>query len=73
MAGQGARLKLIERTIQFAETLTLLSAGHIHAGYLLQIEGTLTDALRHYNTALKSNSKNLLAAMGLAQVQVKQG
>lgn len=65
-------LKLAERTVQFSETLTLLSAGHIHAGYLSQVDGTSTDALRHYNHALKSNPKNLLAAMGLAQVQVKQ-
>lgn len=66
-------LKLAERTIQFAETLTLLSAGHIHAGYLAQIDGSHADALKHYTTALKSNPKNLLAAIGLAQVQLKQG
>ena len=66
-------LKLAVRTIRFAETLALLSAGHIHASYLSQVEGTLMDALRHYNTALKNNPKNLLAALGLAQIQVKQG
>ena len=59
--------------MQLAETLTRLSAGHTHTGHLSQVEGTLTDALRRYNTTLKSNPKTLLAAMGLAQVQVKQG
>ncbi|KAI5118232.1 hypothetical protein M0805_008868 [Coniferiporia weirii] len=64
-------LKLAERTIQFAETLTLFGAGHIHAGHLAQMEGSMSDALRHFNAALKSNPRNVLAAIGLAQVQLR--
>lgn len=66
-------LKLAERTIQFAETLALFSAGHIHAGHLAQLEGSMTDAMRHFNAALKGNPKNVLAAIGLAQVHLKNG
>ncbi|THH04202.1 hypothetical protein EW145_g5695 [Phellinidium pouzarii] len=64
-------LKLAERTIQFAETLTLFSAGHIHAGHLAQMDDSVSDAMRHFNAALKSNPKNMLAAIGLAQAQLK--
>ncbi|KAH8118914.1 TPR-like protein [Phellopilus nigrolimitatus] len=64
-------LKLAERTIQFAETLTLFSAGHIHAGHLAQMDGSTSDAMRHFGAALKGNPKNTLAAIGLAQIQVK--
>lgn len=66
-------LKLAERTIQFAETLTLYSSGQIHAGYLAQTEGSMGEAMRHFNAALKSSPKNPLAAIGLAQSQVKAG
>ncbi|EJD02630.1 TPR-like protein [Fomitiporia mediterranea MF3/22] len=64
-------LKLAERTIQFAETLALFSAGHIHAGRLAQMEGSSAGAMRHFNAALKGNPKNVLAAIGLAQTQIK--
>ena len=66
-------IKLAERTIQFAETLALFGSGHIHAGRLAQMQGSLNEAHRHFNAALKSNPKNSLAAIGLAQVQLQNG
>ena len=66
-------LKLAERTIQFAETLALFSSGHINAGRLAQMEGSTTDATKHFNAALKGNPKNVMAAIGLAQTQMKSG
>lgn len=68
--------KLAERTIQCADVLTLVSAGHIHAGYLSQKEHSLPEALRHFTAAIKSNQnnqKNVLAALGLAQAQLESG
>ena len=66
-------LKLSERTIQFAETLVLFSSGHINAGRLAQMEGATTEAMKHFNAALKGNPKNVMAAIGLAQAQIKNG
>ena len=66
-------VKLAERTIQFAETIALFSSGHVHAGRLAQMQGSLNEAHRHFNAALKSNPKNSLAAIGLAQVQLQNG
>lgn len=66
-------LKLAERTVQYADILTLYSSGHIHAGRLAQMEGLTADAMRHFAAALKSSPKNVMAAIGLAQTQVKNG
>lgn len=66
-------LKLAERTIQFADILTLYAAGHINAGYIHQLENRHSNAAKHFQAALKSNPKNVLAAIGLAQTQIKNG
>lgn len=66
-------LKLAERTIQFAETLALFSAGQIHAAYLAQLNNQTAEATRFYSAALKSNPKNPIASIGLAQQQYKTG
>ena len=66
-------LKLAERTIQFAETLALIGAGYVNAGRLAQMEGSTSAAMRHFNAALKGNPKNAMAAIGLAQSQIKNG
>ncbi len=65
--------KLAERTIQFADILPVVAAGHIHAGQLAQADGLIPDAIRHFNAALKGNPKNPLAAVGLAQMQIQNG
>ncbi|TDL26025.1 TPR-like protein [Rickenella mellea] len=64
-------LKLAERTIQFADTLPLLSDGYIHAGQIAQAEGSTGDAIKHFTAALKSHPKSIQAAVGLAQMQVQ--
>ncbi|KAH8119576.1 hypothetical protein DFH11DRAFT_454057 [Phellopilus nigrolimitatus] len=39
----------------------------------MQIDGPMSEALRHFCAALKGNPKNTLATIWLAQVQVKNG
>ena len=71
-----AALKLAERTIQFADILTLYASGHIHAGTLAQADviagdpSRIQDASKHFQNALKGSPKNVLAAIGVAQVQI---
>ena len=53
--------------------MPILSDGHIHVGQLAQLDGRNQDAIGHFTHALKGNPKNALAAIGLAQVQIKNG
>ncbi|THH01100.1 hypothetical protein EW026_g1546 [Hermanssonia centrifuga] len=70
--GQRKRaLKLAERTIQFADTLTVLTDGHIRAGRVLHEDGSITDSVKHYTAAKTGQPSNMLATIGLAQVQLK--
>ncbi|KAI0338297.1 TPR-like protein [Trametopsis cervina] len=70
--GQPKRaLKLAERTLQFADTLTLLTEGHIRCGRVLHQEGSLSDAMKQYGQAVKGQPGNVLAAVGHAQAQLK--
>ncbi|KAI0267054.1 hypothetical protein BC834DRAFT_92917 [Gloeopeniophorella convolvens] len=72
--GQHKRaLKLAERTIQFADTLTVLTDGYIHAGRVCHAEGSYTEALEHYRVAAQGQPKNVLAALGFAQMQLQNG
>ncbi|KAN0116355.1 RNA polymerase [Russula decolorans] len=64
-------LKLAERTIQFADTMAVLTEGHIHAGRVCHAEGSHSDALKHYKQATEGQSKNVLAAIGFAQMQLR--
>jgi RNA polymerase-associated protein CTR9 len=57
--------------VQFADILTLLASGHINLGCIAQAEGSVGEAILHFNAALKSSQKNSLAAIGLAQMQFK--
>jgi RNA polymerase-associated protein CTR9 len=66
-------LKLAERTIQFADTLTVLTEGYLRAGRVLHTEGSLPDATRHYTAAAVGQPKHILGAIGLAQVQMQNG
>ncbi|KAH9170927.1 RNA polymerase II-associated protein [Lactarius sanguifluus] len=70
--GQHKRaLKLAERTIQFADTLAVLTDGYIRAGRVCHAQGSHSDALKHYKQAAEGQSKNVLAAIGFAQMQLR--
>ncbi|KAH9956945.1 RNA polymerase II-associated protein [Lactifluus volemus] len=70
--GQHKRaLKLAERTIQFADTLAVLTDGYIRAGRVCHAEGSYSDALKHYKQAAEGQPKNVLAAIGFAQMQLR--
>ena len=66
-------LKLAERTIQFADTLAVLTDGYIRAGRVCHAQGSYGDALKHYKQASEGQSKNILAAIGFAQMQLRNG
>ena len=66
-------LKLAERTIQFADTLAVLTDGYIRAGRVCHAEGSYSDALKHYKQAAEGQPKNVLAAIGFAQMQLRNG
>lgn len=62
-------LKLAERSIQYADSITILSEGHLRAGRVAHLEGRYDDAITHY-----TNAKNLpLASIGIAQCHIKRG
>ena len=66
-------MKLAERTIQFADTLTILTDGYIKAGRVNHAEGSVREATRHFTEATKAPVVNAIAAIGLAQIQLKNG
>ena len=66
-------LKLAERTIQFADTLVVLTDGYIRAGRVSHAQGSYNDALKHYKQAAEGQSKNVPAAIGFAQMQLRNG
>ncbi|KAJ7049931.1 RNA polymerase II-associated protein [Mycena amicta] len=64
-------LKLAERTIQFADTLTLLTEGYIRAGRVSHAEGSTQQATKYYSSATEGQPKHVLGAIGLAQMQMQ--
>jgi len=66
-------MKLAERTIQFADTLTLLTEGHLRAGRVSHAEGSLLQATKHYMAATEGQPKHVLGAIALAQMQMHNG
>ncbi|KAG1735969.1 hypothetical protein EDB19DRAFT_1896149 [Suillus lakei] len=52
-------LKLAERTIQFADTLTLLTEGNLRAARVLHAEGSLKEATKYYTTATDGQPKHI--------------
>ncbi|KZT29077.1 TPR-like protein [Neolentinus lepideus HHB14362 ss-1] len=66
----GRALKLSERTIQFADTLSILTEGYIRAGRVCHAEGSYVEAGKHYSAASDGNPKHVLAAIGQAQMQM---
>ncbi|KAG6850877.1 hypothetical protein H0H93_007495 [Arthromyces matolae] len=67
----GQALKLAERTIQFADTLTVLTDGYLRAGRVSHAEGSLTYASKYYSTAVEGQPKHVIGAIGLAQMQMQ--
>lgn len=63
-------LKLAERTIQYADTLVVLSDGHIRAALVSHAEGKMTEAMRHYSAAKEGMPNNILANVGMAQMHI---
>ncbi|KAI0633528.1 RNA polymerase II-associated protein [Trametes polyzona] len=70
--GQTKRaLKLAERTIQFADVKGILCDGYIRAGRVCHKEGSSRDAMSHFQKAKEARKDNVLATIGLAQLQMK--
>ncbi|VDB88728.1 unnamed protein product [Peniophora sp. CBMAI 1063] len=63
-------LKLAERTVQFADTLSLLTDGHVRAGRVSHADGSYDAATTHYTKAAEGQPKNVLANIGLAQMRL---
>jgi RNA polymerase-associated protein CTR9 len=53
--------------------LTVLTDGYIRAGRVCHAEGSYSDALNHYKQGADGQSKNVLAAIGYAQMQLRNG
>ncbi|KAF5380573.1 hypothetical protein D9615_004659 [Tricholomella constricta] len=64
-------LKLAERTIQFADTLTILTEGYLRAGRVSHAEGSMSHATKYYSAAVEGQPKHVLGAIGLAQMQMQ--
>lgn len=64
-------LKLAERTIQFADTLKILTEGYLRAGRVSHAEGSTGFATKYYSAAVEEQPKHILGAIGLAQMQMQ--
>ncbi|KAH6914432.1 pol II transcription elongation factor [Coprinopsis sp. MPI-PUGE-AT-0042] len=69
-------MKLAERTIQFADTRTLLIEGCLRAGRVAHAQGDLAQARKFYSDVLAKlgesaqKQKNAVASIGMAQLQM---
>lgn len=66
-------LKLAERTIQFADTLTVLTEGYLRAGRVSHASDQLNQAKKFYAAAVEGQPRNVIGAIGLAQTQMLTG
>jgi RNA polymerase-associated protein CTR9 len=72
-------MKLAERTIQFADTRTLLMEGCLRAGRVAHAQGDLVQARKFYSDVLTKlgesaqKQKNPVASIGMAQLQMLYG
>lgn len=64
-------LKLAERTIQFADTLTLLTEGYLRAARVSHAEGSYAQATKFYTAAGEGQPKHIIGAIGMAQMQMQ--
>ncbi|KAF5322225.1 hypothetical protein D9619_001333 [Psilocybe cf. subviscida] len=63
-------LKLAERTIQMADTLTILTDGYLRAGRVSHAMKDTPLASRFYASATEGQPKNVIGAIGVAQMQM---
>ncbi|EIW83541.1 RNA polymerase II-associated protein [Coniophora puteana RWD-64-598 SS2] len=66
-------LKLAERTIQFADTLPVVTEGYIRTARVLHAQGHVPEATRLFMTAAEGQPHHILGAIGLAQTQTQSG
>jgi len=66
-------LKLAERTIQYSDTLAILSDGYLRAALVSHAEGNMTEAMKHYRAAKEGMPNSVLANVGLAQMYIHNG
>lgn len=66
-------LKLAERTVQYADTLVVLSDGYIRAALVSHAEGLMSEAMKHYIAAKEGLPNNIVANVGLAQMYIHNG
>ncbi|KAF7305788.1 RNA polymerase II-associated protein [Mycena chlorophos] len=65
-------LKLAERTIQFADTLSMLTEGYIRAGRVSHAQGANEPATKYYTAAFEGqNKQHVMGGIGLAQLQME--
>lgn len=53
--------------------MSLLADGHVRAARVAHAEGKFDDARTHYIAAMDNAPRNLLANLGVAQMQVQNG
>lgn len=66
-------MKLAERAIQFTDVKTILTDGCIRAGRVSHAVGSNAEATRFFSRAKDGQPTNLVATVGLAQMQMKNG
>ena len=66
-------MKLAERTIQFADTLTVLTEGYLRAGRVSHASNKPDQAKKFYAAAVEGQPRNVVGAIGLAQMQMLTG
>lgn len=66
-------MKLAERTIQFADTLTILTEGYLRAARVSHASGNIVQATNFYNAAVEGQPKHIVGAIGMAQMQMLNG
>ena len=64
-------LKLAERTVQYADTLALLTEGNFRMARVHHHDGNTQLATKHYQLAVESQQKHTLSALGLSQMHIQ--
>jgi RNA polymerase-associated protein CTR9 len=66
-------LKLAERAIQYADTLSVLNEGYIKAARVCHADNNPVLATRYFTLATDGNPKHVMSSLGLAQMQINNG
>ena len=66
-------LKLAERAIQYADTLSVLNEGYIKAARVCHADNQPVSATRYFTLATDGNPKHVMSSLGLAQMQINNG